>query len=133
MKYVINFFGYHLETWLFFDDGKLAIKVSEENQRALKDYLIRVLPKYGRELDNHTSFKELVMYAITVEKQINGHMSEPRIKLPYEFQPEIKEMLIEAAELQGLSATQLLIRLIEKKYQSVMSEGDVNNGLRKQG
>ncbi|ETT31338.1 hypothetical protein C162_32326, partial [Paenibacillus sp. FSL R7-269] len=40
--------------------------------------------------------------------------------LPYEFQPEIKEKLIEAAALQEISATQLLIRIIENKYQEII-------------
>ncbi|MNJ79393.1 hypothetical protein D3C77_773980 [compost metagenome] len=64
--------------------------------------------------------QELVQSAIETEKSLNGSMSEPKIKLPYEFQPDIKEKLIEAADLQDMSATQLLIRLIEQKYQSVM-------------
>ncbi|WP_261808079.1 hypothetical protein [Paenibacillus sp. N3.4] len=58
---------------------------------------------------------------IEVEKNIGGNMSEPKIKLPYEVAPEVKEKLIEISAIQGLSATQLLIKLIESKYQSVIN------------
>ncbi|MEK8132851.1 hypothetical protein WMW72_33720 [Paenibacillus filicis] len=120
MKYSINLFGYNLDCQLSVVDGKLNIDVLEEEQRALKQYLIRVLPKYGREASNASSLESLLELSLMAEKTLEGRMAEPKLKLPYEFQPEIKEKLIEAAALQDLSATQLLIRLIEKKYQEVM-------------
>jgi|HigsolmetaAR203D_1030402.scaffolds.fasta_scaffold02978_5 hypothetical protein len=122
MKYTLNLFGYSIDCQLSFPDGKLQITVAEEDQASLRAYLIRVLVKYGRETEKHDRLEDLVRDAIEIEKNMNGHLSEPKIKLPYEFQPEIKEKLIEAAELQDMSATQLLIRLIERKYQSVCGE-----------
>ncbi|WP_232229258.1 hypothetical protein [Paenibacillus zanthoxyli] len=98
----------------------MRIEMLEENQRALKQYLVRVLPKYGREASSDSSLQTLLRLAIDAEKTLEGRMAEPKLKLPYEFQPEIKEKLIEAATLQETSATQLLIHLIEKKYQEIM-------------
>ncbi|OMF26544.1 hypothetical protein BK134_22015, partial [Paenibacillus peoriae] len=63
----------------------------------------------------------MISKAIQVEKSMGGRMSEPKLKLPYEFAPEVKEKLIECADLQDTSATQLLIRLIDQKYQEVMN------------
>lgn len=120
MKYSLKLFGYQIDCNLIVENDSLRLTFKEEDQSKLKDYLIRVLPRYGRETTSASSLEELVQSAIDVEKSLNGSMSEPKIKLPYEFQPEIKEKLIEAAELQDVSATQLLIRLIEEKYQDVM-------------
>jgi hypothetical protein len=100
----------------------MHIEITEEDQAALRAYLLRVLVKYGREPGSHDSLESLIQDAIEIEKGMNGHLSEPKLKLPYEFQPEIKEKLIEAAELQDMSATQLLIRLIERKHQSVFGK-----------
>ncbi|MCY9543615.1 hypothetical protein M5X17_20650 [Paenibacillus alvei] len=122
MKYSLNLFGYALDCQLTFSNGQLYIEIAEENQLALRAYLSRVLVKYGHELNKTDTLESLVERAIEVEKSMNGHLSEPKLKLPYEFQPEIKEKLIKAAELQDMSATQLLIRLIERKYQSVFEE-----------
>ncbi|MCY9757325.1 hypothetical protein M5X00_24165 [Paenibacillus alvei] len=122
MKYSLNLFGYALDCQLTFSNGQLHIEITEENQSALRAYLSRVLVKYGHELNKTDTLESLVERAIEVEKSMNGHLSEPKLKLPYEFQPEIKEKLIKAAELQDMSATQLLIRLIERKYQSVFEE-----------
>lgn len=120
MKYSINLFGYNVDCDLRAVDGEVSIELSEDNQKALKQYLIRVLPKYGREATNESSLESLLELAIDAEKTLEGRMVEPKLKLPYEFQPEIKEKLIEAASLQDMSATQLLIRIIEKKYQEVI-------------
>lgn len=122
MKYNLNLFGYTIECQLSFNDGQMQISIQDEDQAALKAYLFRVLVRYGYEPQQHDTLETLVQQAIHVEKGMSGHLSEPKIKLPYEFQPDIKEKLIEAAELQDMSATQLLIRLIEKKYQSVCGE-----------
>ncbi|WP_106769244.1 hypothetical protein [Paenibacillus faecalis] len=120
MNYTINLFGYNVDCTFEVGTEGLSIKMSEENQQALKQYLIRVLPKYGREASNDSSLETLIELAIDAEKTIEGRLVEPKLKLPYEFQPEVKEKLIEAAALQNMSATQLLIRIIEKKYQEVM-------------
>lgn len=120
MKYSINLFGYNADCQLRIKGEELSIEISEENQKALRQYLIRVLPKYGRELSSESSLQSLVELAIDAEKTLDGRMAEPKLKLPYEFQPEIKEKLIEAASLQDISATQLLIRIIEKKYQEII-------------
>lgn len=122
MKYSLNLFGYSIDCQLTFLDGKMYIEIHEEDQFSLRAYLLRVLARYGREPGQQASLEFLIQNAIEIEKSMNGHLSEPKLKLPYEFQPEIKEMLIEAADLQNMSATQLLIRLIEKKYQSVFGE-----------
>lgn len=122
MKYTLNLFGYAVDCGLAFTDGNMRIEIAEEDQASLKAYLRRVLVKYGRDMKDTDTLEALVQDAIEVEKSMNGHLSEPKLKLPYEFQPEIKEKLIEAAELQDMSATQLLIRLIERKYQSVFGE-----------
>lgn len=119
MKYSINLFGYHTECHLSVEDGKLILDIIDEEQKSLEAYLSRVLPRYGKDPTGAT-LTEMMSQAIEAEKQLSGHMSEPKIKLPYEFMPEIKEKLIEAANLQDMSATQLLIKLIEKKYQSVV-------------
>ncbi|MNC59294.1 hypothetical protein D3C75_1090950 [compost metagenome] len=120
MKYSINLFGYNVDCELKLAGERLGIEITEENQKALKQYLVRVLPKYGREASSGSSFQTLLELAIDAEKTLDGRMVEPKLKLPYEFQPEIKEKLIEAAALQDMSATQLLIRIIEKKYQEVI-------------
>lgn len=123
MKYPINLFGYHVDSKLTIEGGSLRITITEEDQQALHNYLVRALPRYGIDAPSDATLEQLLPHAVAVEKNMKGHMSEPRIKLPYEFQPEIKEKLIEAAELQDMSATKLLIRLIEKKYQEVMEQG----------
>ncbi|MBT2293056.1 hypothetical protein J7E73_28880 [Paenibacillus albidus] len=120
MKYTINLFGYNVDCQLSTVNEGLHIEILEEEQRALKQYLIRVLPKYGREASSASSLQTLLELAIDAEKTLEGRMVEPKLKLPYEFQPEIKEKLIEAAALQEMSATQLLIRIIEKKYQEII-------------
>lgn len=122
MKYMINLFGYNVDCEIRVNNDGLSIEIPEENQLALKQYLIRVLPKYGREASADSSLQLLVELAIDAERTLEGRMVEPKLKLPYEFQPEIKEKLIEAAALQDMSATQLLIRIIEKKYQEVMEQ-----------
>lgn len=119
MKYAINLFGYNVDCRLQVEHGELKVEILEEDQKALKQYLIRVLPKYGRETSSASSLEKLLELALDAEKTLEGHMAEPKLKLPYEFQPEIKEKLIEAAAIQGVSATQLLIRIIEKKYQEI--------------
>ncbi|MWV45667.1 hypothetical protein GRF59_18805 [Paenibacillus sp. HJL G12] len=122
MKYGLNLFGYTVDCDLTFPNGKMHMEIAEEDQASLRAYLLRVLVKYGREPRQKDSLDNLIRDAIEIEKGMSGHLSEPRIKLPYEFQPDIKEKLIEAAELQEMSATQLLIRLIERKHQSVFGE-----------
>lgn len=122
MKYMINLFGYNVDCEIRVNNDALSIEIPEENQLALKQYLIRVLPKYGREASVDSPLQLLVDLAIEAERTLDGRMVEPKLKLPYEFQPEIKEKLIEAAALQDMSATQLLIRIIEKKYQDVMGQ-----------
>lgn len=122
MKYMINLFGYNVDCEIRVNNDGLSIEIPEENQLALKQYLIRVLPKYGREVSADSPLQLLVDLAIDAERTLEGRMVEPKLKLPYEFQPEIKEKLIEAAALQDMSATQLLIRIIEKKYQEVMGQ-----------
>lgn len=122
MRYTLNLFGYSIDCQLAFPDGKMHIDIAQEDQASLRAYLRRVLVKYGREPQATDTLEQLVQHAIEVENNMSGHLSEPKLKLPYEFQPDIKEKLIEAAELQDMSATQLLIRLIEKKYQSVFGE-----------
>lgn len=126
MKYSLNLFGYTIDSKLTFSEGRMQLLLADEDQASLKAYLIRVLVKYGYEQTEKESFEQLVQYAIITEKGMNGHLNEPRLKLPYEFQPDIKKKLIEAAELQDMSATQLLIRLIEKKYQSVFGGDEWN-------
>lgn len=127
MKYNINLFGYNVDCELRVQDENLTISLNSENQRALKSYLSRVLIKYT---DMHSTEKEsletMVSKAIQVEKNIAGRMSEPKLKLPYEFAPEVKEKLIECAEIEETSATQLLIRLIEQKYHQVMEKDSMS-------
>ncbi|MEX3620734.1 hypothetical protein [Paenibacillus glucanolyticus] len=120
MKYTINLFGYNVDCKISIGSEGLSIEIPDENQNALRQYLVRVLPKYGRTATNDSSLETLIELAIDAENTLDGHMVEPKLKLPYEFQPEIKEKLIKAAAIQDISATQLLIRIIEKKYQEVM-------------
>lgn len=122
MKYSINLFGYNVDCQLNFEQKDLMITVIQEDQSALKQYLYRVLPKYGKNVSATVSLQEMIILATEVENSIEGRMSEPKLKLPYEFQPEVKEKLIEAAAIQEISATKLLIRLIEKKYQEIMNK-----------
>ncbi|MCL6663409.1 hypothetical protein [Paenibacillus amylolyticus] len=122
MKYNINLFGLMVNCDIIINGEKLGIEIPEENQKALKQYLVRVLPKYGREVTKDSSLETLLKFSLEAEKALDGRMVEPKLKLPYEFQPEIKEKLIEAAALQDISATQLLIRIIENKYQEIMGE-----------
>ncbi|GEM_PF-2458080 len=121
MKYNINLFGNNFDCQLVVQDNQIKIEMDTEDQKALRSYLERVLIKYSGGLkEESASLGSLIEEAIRIEKSIGGRMSEPKIKLPYEFAPEVKEKLIECAELQDTSATQLLIRLIEQKYQEVM-------------
>ncbi|WP_366291709.1 hypothetical protein [Paenibacillus sp. AN1007] len=122
MKYSINLFGLMVDCDIKINEEQFGIEIPEENQKALKNYLKRVLPKYGREVSNDTTLDYLVKLALDAEKTLDGRMAEPKLKLPYEFQPEIKEKLIEAAALQEISATQLLIRIIENKYQEIIGQ-----------
>ncbi|WP_311081317.1 hypothetical protein [Paenibacillus polymyxa] len=122
MKYNINLFGNNFDCELDIQDDNLTIALNQENQKALKSYLSRVLLKYTEFNDAEKDSLELMINkAIQVEKSMGGRMSEPKLKLPYEFAPEVKEKLIECADLQDTSATQLLIRLIDQKYQEVMN------------
>ncbi|URJ47335.3 hypothetical protein MF628_001960 [Paenibacillus polymyxa] len=122
MKYNINLFGNNFDCELDIQDDNLTIALNQENQKALKSYLSRVLLKYTEFIDAEKDSLELMISkAIQVEKSMGGRMSEPKLKLPYEFAPEVKEKLIECADLQDTSATQLLIRLIDQKYQEVMN------------
>ncbi|MBW4084196.1 hypothetical protein [Paenibacillus sp. S150] len=123
MKYPITLFGYSVDGEFIFDDEQFQLVIDKEDQASLKYYLIRALPRYNIQPSAEASLEDLIKQAIAVEQSMKGFISEPRLKLPYEFQPEIKEKLIEAAEIQGISATKLLIRLIEKKYQSVVEQG----------
>jgi hypothetical protein len=122
MKYSINLFGLTVDCDIKINGERLSIEIPDENQKAVKNYLKRVLPKYGREVSTDSTLESLVKLALDAEKTLDGRMVEPKLKLPYEFQPEIKEKLIEAAALQELSATQLLIRIIENKYQEIIGE-----------
>ncbi|MDY8049446.1 hypothetical protein UY416_24440 [Paenibacillus polymyxa] len=122
MKYNINLFGNNFDCELDIQDDNLTISLNQDNQKALKSYLSRVLLKYTEFSDAEKDSLELMINkAIQVEKSMGGRMSEPKLKLPYEFAPEVKEKLIECADLQDTSATQLLIRLIDQKYQEVMN------------
>lgn len=118
--YSVNLFGYQADCIIKVDekDG-LHIVFPSEVQAALKNYLFRVLERYGAQFEKGDSLEKLIKKAIEVENSIGGQLSEPKVKLPYEFFPETKEKLVEAAAIQNISATQLLIRLIESKYQSV--------------
>lgn len=121
MKYSINLFGNNFDCQLIVQDNQIKIEMHKEDQKALRSYLERVLVKYTGGLKEASNFlSNLIEEALKVEKSIDGRMSEPKIKLPYEFAPEVKEKLIECADVQDTSATQLLIRLIEQKYQKVM-------------
>ena len=127
MNYSLNLFGYQAECTIHVVNGKLTLELSDEVQKGIYSYLIRTLGKYGVPVDRKTTnFYELVQKAIEIEKTLGGHMVEPKIKLPYEFAPETKEKLIIAADKQNISATQLLIRLIENKYQSVFGDPEEN-------
>ncbi|ASR45375.1 hypothetical protein B4V02_00960 [Paenibacillus kribbensis] len=122
MKYNINLFGNNFDCELDIQDDTLTIALNQDNQKALKSYLSRVLLKYTEFNDvDKDSLELMINKAIQVEKSMGGRMSEPKLKLPYEFAPEVKEKLIECADLQDTSATQLLIRLIDQKYQEVMN------------
>ncbi|WP_342551566.1 hypothetical protein [Paenibacillus sp. FSL R7-0652] len=122
MKYSSNLFRLNVDCDIKINGERLSIEIPDENQKAVKNYLKRVLPKYGREVSTDSTLESLVKLALDAEKTLDGRMVEPKLKLPYEFQPEIKEKLIEAAALQELSATQLLIRIIENKYQEIIGE-----------
>ncbi|MCL9662173.1 hypothetical protein L2089_15875 [Paenibacillus hunanensis] len=125
MKYSINLFGNNFDCKLGVANEQLTIELDEENQKSLKSYLSRVLPKYTEVSEQETqSLEAMIQKGIEVEKKLSGRMVEPKLKLPYEFAPEVKERLIECAELQDVSATQLLIRLIEQKYHQVMEKNN---------
>lgn len=131
MKYTLKLFGHPVECTLDASNDELKILLDKESQTGLQEFLKRVLPRYGKDTDNLTSMNELVQAAVDAEAMLDGQMSEPTVKLPYEFQPEVKEKLVKAASIQGISATQLLIRIIEKKYKSIMAGGGSDDGLRK--
>nr|WP_206703993.1 hypothetical protein [Paenibacillus polymyxa] len=115
-------FGNNFDCELRIQNNALTIALDEDNQKALASYLSRVLQKYTEiNPTENNSLEVMVKKAIQVEKSMGGRMSEPKLKLPYEFAPEVKEKLIECADLQDTSATQLLIRLIDQKYQEVMN------------
>ena len=122
MKYNINLFGNNFDCELHVQDNNLSIVLDEDNQKAIKSYLSRVLKKYTEvKTSEENSLELMVTKAVQVEENMGGRMSEPKLKLPYEFAPETKEKLIECANIQETSATQLLIRLIDQKYHEVMN------------
>ncbi|NBI28629.1 hypothetical protein [Chengkuizengella marina] len=123
MKYTINLFGHNTDCILSIEDGKLELKIPDEHQKTIESYLSRVLTNYDssgiskKDLD----LEAMVKKAIEIEHNLGSHMKEPKLKLPYELKPEVKEKLIESASIQDISATQLLIKMIESKYQEVMN------------
>ncbi len=119
----MNLFGYKTNCLVNVHNESISITLPDENQKVLQNYLRRVLKKYGQHTEND-ALEVLISKAIQVENHLGTHMSEPKVKLPYEVLPEIKEKLIEAATIQGLSATQLLIRIIETQCESILSEGE---------
>ncbi|MEX1031506.1 MAG: hypothetical protein WDZ91_15895 [Paenibacillaceae bacterium] len=122
MKYTVNLFGFPLDGTIDADNHHLAINFAEDELHRFKTYLQRVLPKYTDLTKEDTqSINRLIQRAIEAENSMGGRMSEPTIKLPYEVTPEIKEKLVQSAAMQGTSATQLLIRIIESKYHSMIN------------
>lgn len=123
LRYSVNLFGRHVDSELILDNGKLILTINEDETRSLLAYLRRALDKYVQLQPEDTATNEaLIRKAIEVEETLPGHLNEPTVKLPYEVTPETKQKLIEAAEIQKLSATKLLIRLIEQKYQEVLGK-----------
>lgn len=60
-----------------------------------------------------------VIEGVTSNKLLKGdNMKEPTLKLHYDVPARIKTMLIEDAQKEGITATQLLIRLIESNHQN---------------
>lgn len=120
MRYSVNLFGRHVDTELIFDNEQLVLTINADETRSLLAYLHRALDKYIQlQPEDTASVESLIRKAIEVEETLPGHLNEPTVKLPYEVTPETKQKLIEAAEIHKLSATKLLIRLIEQKYQEV--------------
>lgn len=120
MEYAVNLFGYQTTGKLEVEDGKLIIRFDESEQTRLLHYLRRVLLRYSDLPDVQSlTLEQLIRKAIEVESGLSGRMAEPTVKLPYEVAPEVKEKLVQAAAMQNISATQLLIRLIETRYQQM--------------
>lgn len=121
MKYNVNLFGMSIETQLrITEENNVVLCMNNEEQKRFKKYLIRVLTKYiDFSPTGNESFEVLLKKALEIE-QTMGRMNEPTLKLPYEVTPDIKDKLVKAAELQDTSATQLLIRLIEHKYENII-------------
>lgn len=120
MEYVVNLFGYQASGKLEVEDDKLVIRFEESEQNRLMHYLRRVLLRYGDVPDLQSlTLEQLIRKAIEVEAGLGGRLTEPTVKLPYEVEPEIKEKLVRAAAMQNISATQLLIRLIETRYEQM--------------
>lgn len=123
LDYTINLFGNQTKCELLVEGNSLIIKVSENEQIRLERYINRILSRYGKlPVQSEFSLQEMINCAIELEKNISGNLSEPTVKLPYEFLPEVKEMLVETASLQGISATQLLIKIIEDKYDELFNQ-----------
>lgn len=118
VKYSINLFGNNMDCELHVEQEQVVIKFSKDQQKELKSYLYRTLDRYAGIAAGTLGLEEMLQKAVEIEKSLGGKMTEPTVKLPYEFMPETKEKLIEAAALQGVSATQLLIRIINDKYET---------------
>ncbi|MCY9517846.1 hypothetical protein [Paenibacillus apiarius] len=73
LQYTINLFGNSIECELNVTNGKLEIEISDDKQEALKNYLARVLLRYGYLEDREAlSFHDLISRAIEVEKNLGG-------------------------------------------------------------
>lgn len=73
MKYNINLFGNNFDCELDIQDDTLTIALNQDNQKALKSYLSRVLLKYTEFNDAEKDSLELMIKkAIQVEKNMGG-------------------------------------------------------------
>ncbi|UOF92418.1 hypothetical protein LSG31_09800 [Fodinisporobacter ferrooxydans] len=123
MNYTINLFGYTIDCLLTIKNEQLTLEIPEKEQKSLKAYLKRVLVRYTElSEDELQSYEKIIYKALEVEKRNGNKLSEPTVKLPYEFSPEVKQHLVESAELRGMSATKLLIELIENKFQTTTND-----------
>lgn len=70
------------------------------------------------------AYQATVKTAKTILSNKGVDTMQPKVKLAYDVPPETKQMLIDDANKEGITATQLLIRLIEQNH---AKEGSVND------
>lgn len=109
------------------DDG-VNMTLIPKAQTELEDYLRLVLPYYVTLPEDGATLSLLELIEIAnqwQEANPEAKLAEPTTKLPYDMPTETKGMLEQLASHFGTSQTQILVQLIDKKYERIVKgKGD---------